>query len=111
MVGIYGVIAHAVTQRTKEIGIRMALGATPFTLLVNILGHSVALTGVGTAVGLLVAAAVTRYLESLLFGLTPLDVSTFGGVALLFAIVAVLAAYLPASRASHVNPIVALRHD
>ena len=89
----------------------MALGATPFTVLSTVLGQSLALTGAGTAIGLFGAATMTKYLESLLFELTPLDPATFGGVALIWLVVALLAAYLPASRASRVDPIVALRHD
>jgi putative ABC transport system permease protein len=110
-VGIYGVMSHAVTQRTREIGIRMAIGAAPSQVLAGVLRQSLTLTGMGAAIGLLGAAAVTRYLESMLFELTPLDPSTFVGVALLFLIVALLASYVPAARASHVDPLVALRHD
>jgi putative ABC transport system permease protein len=110
-VGIYGVMSHAVTQRTREIGIRTAIGAAPSQVLAGVLRQSLTLTGMGAAIGLLGAAAVTRYLESMLFELTPLDPSTFVGVALLFLIVALLASYVPAARASHVDPLVALRHD
>jgi putative ABC transport system permease protein len=110
-VGIYGVVAHAVTQRTREIGIRMALGAAPLSVLAMILRQSVTLTSIGAAIGLLGATAVTRYLESMLFGLTPLDPPTFVAVALLFVLVALLASYVPAARASSIDPVVALRHD
>jgi putative ABC transport system permease protein len=110
-VGIYGVMAHAVTQRTREIGIRMALGAAPLRVLAIILRQSVTLTSIGAAIGLLGATAVTRYLESMLFGLTPLDPPTFVAVALLFVLVALLASYVPAARASSIDPVVALRHD
>ncbi|HUR17219.1 MAG TPA: FtsX-like permease family protein, partial [Candidatus Limnocylindrales bacterium] len=109
-VGIYGVISHAVTQRTREIGIRMAIGATPSRVLAAVLRQSLTLTGVGAAIGSLGAAAASRYLESMLFELTPLDISTFVGVAVLFLVVALLAAYIPAARASRVDPLVALRH-
>ena len=110
-VGIYGVMAHAVTQRTREIGIRMALGAAPLKVLAVVLRESVTLTGIGAAIGLLGAAAVTRYLKSILFNLTPLDPPTFVAVALLFILVALLASYVPAARASRIDPLVALRHD
>ena len=110
-VGIYGLMAHAVTQRTREIGIRMALGAAPLKVLGVTLRQSVTLTGIGAAIGLVGAAAVTRYLKSMLFDLTPLDPSTYVAVALLFGLVALLASYVPAARASSVDPVVALRHD
>jgi putative ABC transport system permease protein len=110
-VGIYGVMSHAVTQRTREIGIRMAIGAAPSRVLAAVLRQSLTLTGAGAAIGLLCAAAVTRYLESMLFELTPLDPWTFLAVGLLFLCVALLASYVPAARASRVDPLVALRHE
>jgi hypothetical protein len=110
-VGIYGILSHAVTQRTREIGIRIAIGASPSRVLAAVLRQSLTLTGTGAAIGLLVAAAVTRYLESMLFELAPLDPPTFAGVAALFLLVALLASYLPAARASRVDPLVALRHE
>jgi putative ABC transport system permease protein len=110
-VGIYGVMAHAVTRRTREIGIRMALGAAPSRVLTLVLRQSVTLTALGAAIGLLAAAAVTRYLQGMLFELTPLDPPTFVSVAVLFVLVALLASYLPAARASSVDPVVALRGD
>jgi ABC-type antimicrobial peptide transport system permease subunit len=111
ILGIYGVVSHAVTQRTREIGIRIAIGASPSRVLAAVLRQSLTLTGIGAAIGLLGAAAVTRYLESMLFELTPLDPSTFAAVAVLFLLVALLASYLPAARVSRVDPLVALRHD
>jgi putative ABC transport system permease protein len=110
-VGVYGVMARAVTHRTREIGIRMALGAAPSTVLTLILRQSMTLTIMGAALGLLGAAAVTRYLEGMLFELTPLDPPTFVGVAVLFVLVALLASYLPAMRASSVDPLVSLREN
>jgi hypothetical protein len=98
-------------QSTREIGIRMAIGAAPSRVLAAVLQQSLTLTGIGAAIGLLGAAAVTKYLESMLFELTPLDPSTFVAVAVLFLLVALLASYLPAARASRVDPLVALRHD
>jgi putative ABC transport system permease protein len=99
IVGIYGVLSHAVTRRTREIGIRMAVGAVPLQVLGMILRQS------------LMAAGTTRYLESMLFELTPLDPWTFLAVAVMALVVAVLAAYPPAARASRVDPLAALRHD
>ncbi|MGE3490227.1 MAG: ADOP family duplicated permease [Vicinamibacterales bacterium] len=110
IVGIYGMLSHAVTRRTQEIGIRMAVGAAPSQVLAMILRHSLMVTGTGAAVGLLMAAGTTRYLESMLFELTPLDPWTFLAVAAMALVVAVLAAYPPAARASRVDPLVALRH-
>ena len=108
-VGIYGVMAHAVTRRTREIGIRMALGASPSRVLTLVLRQSVTLTIIGAAIGLLGAAFVTRYLEGMLFQLTPLDPRTFASIAVLFVLVGLLASYLPAVRASSVDPLIALR--
>jgi predicted permease len=110
-VGIYGVLSHAVVGRTREIGIRIAIGASPSRVLTHVVRQSLLLTGVGAAIGLLVAAAVTRYLKSMLFELAPLDPLTFAAVAVLFLVVALLASWLPAARASRVDPLVALRHD
>lgn len=111
IVGIYGVLSHAVTRRTQEIGIRMAVGAVPSQVLAMILRQSLVVTGTGAAVGLLMAAGTTRYLESMLFELTPLDPWTFVAVAVMALVVAVLAAYPAAARASRVDPLAALRHD
>ena len=111
IVGIYGVLSHAVTRRTHEIGIRMAVGAVPSRVLAMILRQSLMVTGTGAVVGLLMAAGTTRYLESMLFELTPLDPWTFVAVAVMTLVVAVLAAYPPAARASRVDPLAALRHD
>jgi predicted permease len=108
-VGIYGVMAYSVAQRTREIGIRAALGARGVDLVALFLRRSVAMTAVGIVLGLAGAAAVTRSLEGMLFGLTPLDRSTFVLVSLVFAIVATMASYIPARRATKVDPLVALR--
>jgi putative ABC transport system permease protein len=108
-IGIYGVMAYAVTQRAREIGIRMALGAERSDVLGLVPGQALALTGIGVILGLAGAAAATRYLDKMLFGLTPLDPLTFVVVSLLFAVVATLASYLPARRAVKVDPLVALR--
>jgi putative ABC transport system permease protein len=110
-IGIYGVMAYAVTRRTREIGIRMALGAARADVIGLVLGQSAALTAVGITIGLAGAAALTRYLGGLLFGVTPLDPSTFIAVAAIFALVAALAAVAPARRATRVDPLVALRNE
>jgi putative ABC transport system permease protein len=91
IVGVYGVLSHAVTRRTREIGIRMAVGAVPSQVRAMILRQSLMVTGTGAVAGLLVAAGTTRYLESMLFELTPLDPGTFLAVAVLALVVAVLA--------------------
>jgi putative ABC transport system permease protein len=109
--GLYGVTSYTVNRRVTEIGIRRALGAQRAPVLGLVLGQSLTLTGVGIGPGVAGAAAVTRSLRGLLFGLTPLDPATFIGVAALFAIVATLAALLPAHRATRVDPLVALRNE
>jgi putative ABC transport system permease protein len=111
IVGVYGVMSHAVTQRTREIGIRMAIGAAPSHVLAAVLRQSLMLTGIGATMGMFVAAGLTSYLESMLFELTPLDPPTFVAVAVLFLAVGLMAACRPALRASRVDPLVALRHD
>jgi putative ABC transport system permease protein len=110
-IGIYGMMAYSVTQRTREIGIRMALGASHKAVLRLVLRQSTVLTAIGLAAGLAGAAGTTRYLQGLLFGLTPLDPSTFLVVSLAFVGVAMLASYVPARRAMRVDPLVALRHE
>jgi putative ABC transport system permease protein len=111
VIGIYGVLAHAVVQRTREIGIRMALGARRSEVMRLVLRQSLLWTAAGIALGLVGAAALTRYLDRMLFGLTPLDPATFVAVSALFALIAAVASYLPARRATKVDPIVALRCD
>jgi len=108
-IGIYGVLAYAIVQRTQEIGIRMALGAERRQVLALVMRRGVALAGTGIVVGLIGAFAGARYLQSMLFGVEPRDPSTFAAVAIGFAAVAAAAAYLPARRATKVDPIVALR--
>jgi len=110
-VGIYGVLAYSVTRRTREIGIRMALGAQPSAVMRLVLGQSFVLTGVGVGLGVAGAAMMTRYLKGMLFGLTPLDPMTFAAVSVLFAAVAAIASFVPAHRATTVNPLVALRAE
>lgn len=110
-IGVYGVLAYAVTRRTQEIGIRMALGAHRREVLMLVLRKGVMLTAAGIFIGLGAAAAGTRLLEGMLFGITSHDTTTFVVVALLFGGVATCASYLPARRATAVNPIVALRTE
>jgi putative ABC transport system permease protein len=110
-IGIYGVLAYGVAQRTREIGIRIALGAQRTQVLTLVLANGLMLTAVGLAIGLLGAAAGTRLLAGMLFGITPLDRNTFAAVAVLFGLVATIASYLPARRATRVDPMVALRSD
>ena len=108
-IGIYGVLAYAVVERTQEIGIRMALGAQRSNVLALVLRNGAILTTIGIALGLLGAAATTRLLQGMLFGVAPLDLTTFVAVSLMFAAVATLASYVPARRATNVDPMVALR--
>jgi putative ABC transport system permease protein len=110
-IGLYGVVAYAVSQRTREIGVRMALGARRASVLVLVLRQSVVLVAVGLALGLGSAAAISRYLSRLLFGLTALDWPTFASVAALFVVVAIGAVCVPARRATKVDPVVALRAE
>jgi putative ABC transport system permease protein len=110
-IGIYGVLAYTVIQRTQEIGIRMALGAQRAQVLALVLRRGVILTTIGIAFGLAAAAAASRLLQGMLFGVTPLDPKTFLAVSLLFGLVATFASYVPARRATHVDPMVALRTE
>jgi putative ABC transport system permease protein len=110
-IGIYGVMSYTVSQRSHEIGIRLALGAHPRQILGLVVGQGVRISLVGVGIGIVAALALTQLLTSLLFGVTPRDPLTFGGVALLVVAVAMLGSFVPARRASSVDPIVALRHE
>jgi putative ABC transport system permease protein len=110
-IGIYGVLAYAVIQRTQEIGIRMALGAERAQVLALVLRKGMLLAAIGVGLGLVGAVAGSRFLQGLLFGVTPLDPMTFFAVALMFGLVAMLASYVPARRATAVDPMVVLRTD
>jgi putative ABC transport system permease protein len=110
-VGIYGVIAYSVAQRTREIGIRMALGAQRTDMLRMVLGQSLSVVVFGLALGLVAAFAATRLLSSLLYGVGAHDVFTYASVVLLLGVTALLASYVPARRAMKVDPMVALRYE
>jgi ABC-type antimicrobial peptide transport system permease subunit len=111
VVGIYGVIAYAVSQRTREIGIRTALGAQPGALLRMFVRHGLLLAAVGAGFGLVAAAALTHLMSSLLFGVTALDPITYAAVSALLVLAAVLASYLPARRALAIDPVQALQTE
>ena len=111
VIGIYGVMAHLVSQRTHEIGIRVALGATPSQVLRLVIRHGLKLAVIGISLGVLIALGATRTLANQLYQVTPYDAATFVGVPLLFALVALAACYWPARRGTRVDPLVALRYE
>ena len=111
VVGLYGSIAYSVDQRTREIGIRMAMGARPSDVLKLVVRQGLMLVVIGVAMGLVGAYGVTRFLASLLYGIGPTDPATFAGVAILLTAVALLASYIPARRAAKLDPMVALRYE
>jgi predicted permease len=109
VIGVFGVMAYAVSQKTAEIGLRVALGATPRQILWLVFGRGLAVIGIGLAVGLFGAALTTRVLATLLFEIKPTDPVTYVGVAALLAMTSLVAVYVPAARATRVDPLVALR--
>jgi putative ABC transport system permease protein len=110
-IGIYGVISYSVAQRTREVGVRVALGATRAQVMGLVLRQGVFLVGTGLVLGLLAALAATRLLTKLLYGIAATDLVTFAGVPLVLGVVAVLASWLPARRASRIDPLIAMRSD
>jgi putative ABC transport system permease protein len=111
VIGLYGVISYLVNQRTQEIGIRMALGAQVHHIMQLILKHGVVLVALGVVIGLIAAVVLTRLMAHLLYGVTATDPVTFSAIALLLTFVALAACYLPARRAAHVDPVIALRSE
>ena len=107
--GLYGVMAHAATQRTREIGIRLAMGAQPASIVTLLLGQGFRLLGIGLALGLTGALLGTRYIEAQLFGVTATDPLTFVSGCAVLAIAGLTASVIPALRAMHVDPAIALR--
>ena len=111
IVGIYGVISYSVSQRSREIGIRLALGAQQAELRGMFVRHGLVLASIGVGIGLVAAGGLMRLMKSLLFGISPLDPLTYASVPLILAVATVLASYLPARRAAAVDPVEALRAE
>ena len=109
--GLYGLLSYGVARQTQEIGVRMALGARRGQVMRTVLGQSALLTIAGIALGLVAATAAAGYLATMVFGVTPRDPWTFISVLIMFAAVTTLAAFVPARRATAVDPVTALRHD
>jgi putative ABC transport system permease protein len=111
MIGLYGTMAYAVTRKTHEIGIRMALGAKPVDVLGMVIRQGITLALIGVAIGVVAALGVTRLVTSMIYGVTPYDPVTFVTVAILLVLVAAIACYIPARRAMRVDPMIALRYE
>ena len=110
-VGVYGVMSYSVTLRTRDIGIRMALGATPIDIFKQVVGQALLLALIGLGVGIALAILSTRVMSSLLYGVSTMDPMTLASTSLALLVVALLAGYLPARRATKVDPIVTLRYE
>ncbi len=110
-IGLYGVLSYAVTQRSRELGLRIALGASAGSVMRMVVGRGLSLTAVGLAIGLGLSLAATRTLQSLLYGVSAVDPWTFGAVVALLGGIALAACYLPARRAARLDPIVVLRAE
>jgi len=110
-VGLYGVVAYTVTQRTQEIGLRMAIGARPADVLRMVVGDGLKLATIGVVLGTAVALGLARVMETMLFGVTPFDAASYSTTAMVLLAVAALACYMPARRAMRVDPLVALRQE
>jgi ABC-type antimicrobial peptide transport system permease subunit len=110
-VGLYGVVAYSAVQRTQEIGIRMTLGATRESVLQMILKDGLKLAAIGAGIGVVGALVMTHWIRSLLFGVHPLDALTFASVITILGLVSLLASYIPARRATKVDPMIALRYE
>jgi len=110
-IGLYGVMSYSVTQRTREFGLRMAIGATRGAILRVVLAKAAKLVGIGICLGIIGAVLLARLIASLLYGVSPFDVATLGGVSVLLAAVALVASYVPARRASSINPMDSLRYE
>jgi putative ABC transport system permease protein len=108
-VGLYGVLSTVVRQRTAEIGVRVALGAAPLTILRLVVGQGLRLSGAGIIVGLIAALAITRVMKAMLVGVEATDPATFGAMAGVFFVIAAISSWLPARRAAALDPTVALR--
>jgi putative ABC transport system permease protein len=110
-VGLYGVLAYSVSRRTREIGVRLALGATRRDVLVSVVGDGMRLAAAGIALGLLLAAVCTRFIASFLFSVSPLDAATLAATSAVLVAVALLACYFPARRAADCDPLIALKTE
>ena len=110
-IGLYGVLSYAVSLRTREIGVRLALGASPSRVMRSTVASGVTITAFGLLLGLAGAAALTRFLSGILFETPPLDPATFAGMSAALLAVALVASYLPARKAAHVSPLESMRTD